>query len=116
MSRCFFNHLTVGCWNIEGVYENFNGAKISKLEDPHFQKTLNKFDILCLQETHISQDENLKIPSGFRKIPHCRKVSGNGRYFGGLLVLIRKPIFKGIKKGKFSDDDALHLVIKKFLD
>ena len=113
MSRCFFNHLTVGCWNIEGVYENFNGAKISKLDDPHFQKTLNKFDILCLQETHISQDENLKIPPGFQKIPHCRKVSGNGRYFGGLLVLIRKPIFKGIKKGKFSDDDALHLVIKK---
>ena len=112
MSKCFFNFLTVGCWNIEGIYENFNGAKISKLEDPCFLKTLSRFDILCLQETHISQEENVKIPKGFRPIPHCRRISGNSRYFGGLLILIRKSIYPGIKRGKFSDDDAFHLILK----
>ena len=53
------------------------------------------------------------ISSGFKAIPHCRKISGNSRYFGGLLVLIRKSIYKGIKFGKFSDDDAYHLILKK---
>ena len=112
MSKCYFGHLTVGCWNIEGILENFNGAKISKLEDPQFQKILTKFDILCLQETHVSEDEDLQIPPGFQPIPHCRNISGNKRYFGGLLVLVRKTIYPGIKYGKFTDDDAFHLVLK----
>ena len=62
----------MGCWNIEGIYENFNGAKVSKLDDPHFQILLRKFDILCMQETDIPRDEALEIPAGFRSIPHRR--------------------------------------------
>ena len=111
--KCFFNYLTVGCWNIEGLFEKVNGTKISKLEDPCFLKTLNTIDILCLQETHISQDEDIPIPKGFRSIPHCRKISGNSRYFGGLLILIRKSIEKGIKLGNFKDEDAFHIIVRR---
>ena len=98
---------------MEGIFENFNGAKLSKLDDPDFQKILNKFDILCLQETHVSDEADFEIPAGFRAIPHCRKISGNNRYFGGLLILIRKSVYPGIKRGKFTDDDVFHLVLKK---
>ena len=46
------NLLTVGCWNIEGIYGNVNGVKLSKVDEEIFQGTLKKFDILRLQETH----------------------------------------------------------------
>ena len=49
--------LTVGCWNIEGIYEKVNGINICKLEeDIFFEETLKKHDILCIQETHASPD------------------------------------------------------------
>ena len=88
--------LTVGCWNIEGIYEKFNGYSTCKLNDDIFLKSMNAFDILCLQETHVSNTENLDAPENFVAIPHCRNVSGNGRYFGGMLLLIRKSLRKGV--------------------
>ena len=54
------NLLTVGCWNIEGIYEKVNGIKICKLEDETFQDILKTFDILCWEETHSSKIENVK--------------------------------------------------------
>ena len=90
----------MGCWNIEGIYENFNASKMSKLEDPSFLSTLKKFDILCLQETHVSKEENLKIPSEFRSIPHCRKISGNSRYFGGVVDIDKKINLSRRETGK----------------
>ena len=82
--------LTVGCWNIEGVYETVNRVKINKLEDITFLKVLNKFDILCLQETHLEQNEIPKISENYVPISHCRTVSSINRYFGGMLLLIKK--------------------------
>ena len=49
--------LTVGCWNIGGLYEKTNFTKNSKLEDETLINTIRKFDILCLQETHTGNDE-----------------------------------------------------------
>ena len=98
--------LSVGCWNIEGIYEKVNGTKISKLEDESFLNTLKEFDILCLQETHLPQND---IPT-FEKIvtiPHCRKISRNKRYFGGLLLFIRRTIRKGITINRDIDDDSI---------
>ena len=64
VSRCIFKNLTVGCWNVEGVDEKVNSSKISKLEQPFFKDTLKKFDILCLQETHLSEDYNIPQING----------------------------------------------------
>ena len=86
------NLLTVGCWNIEGLYEKVNGTKLCKLDETIFQETLNKFDILCLQETHMAPEELLKDTENFYSIPHCRKISSNNRYFGGFLLFIIKII------------------------
>ena len=112
--KCFFKTVTVGCWNIQGLYEKVNGIKTCKLHDPIFQNTLKKFDVLCLQETHLSHDEKVPTVQGFRSIPHCREISKNGRYFGGLLVLIRKSIENGIKLSKNKwDVDAFEITLLK---
>ena len=112
-TKCFFRNLTVGCWNIEGLYEKVNGVKLCKLDDPLFQNTLNRFDVLCLQETHVSTDEHIPIPKGFYTVPHCRSISGNSRYFGGFLILIRKSIKMGIKIVEKCDDDAFEITLLK---
>ena len=51
------NYLTLGCWNIEGIYEKVNGVNLCKLDEPTFLNRLKKFDLLCLQETHVPQTE-----------------------------------------------------------
>ena len=112
-SQCIFNFLTVGCWNIEGVYEKINSVKVCKLDQPTFLETLNNHDILCLQETHISHEEPIKNIDGYTITPHCRKISANNRYFGGMLIFIKTSIEKGIQIGKNFDEDALEVTLKK---
>ena len=67
--------LSVGCWNIEGLYEKVNGTKISKLENETFLNTIKNFDILCLQETHTSENDTPLIEN-FVTISHCREIRG----------------------------------------
>ena len=46
-------------------------------------------------------------------VPHCRKISRNNRYFGGMLLLIRKTVRKGIKIQQDIDVDALEITLDK---
>ena len=112
-SKCIFNFLTVGCWNIEGIYEKINSVNVCKLDQPAFIETLKKHDILCLQETHVSQDEPISDVEGYAITPHCRKISANNRYFGGMLVFIKRSIEKGVKIRKSLDEDSLKVTLKK---
>ncbi len=57
--------LTVGTWNIEGAFYKINGTRHCKLDEEPFTAALNKFDILCLQETHCHQNETFTIPTGY---------------------------------------------------
>ena len=108
-SKCFFKNLTVGCWNIEGIYEKVNSVKISKLTQPFFFEILKRHDILCLQETHVGKDEVLPSFDGYNVIPHCRGISSNNRFFGGMLVFFKASIKNGIKFGHSIDEDALEM-------
>ena len=112
-SRCIFNNLTVGCWNVEGVYEKINSVKLCKLDQPFFLEILKKHDILCLQETHLSQDEIIPQIEGYTTTPHCRKISGNNRYFGGILIFIKTSIKNGVKIGNKFDEDAIEVTLLK---
>ncbi len=103
--------LTVGTWNIEGVFYKVNGTRHSKLDEEPFKTTLKKFDILCLQETHCHQNEAFSIPAGYYSTPHCRKISKNSRYFGGMLLLIKSQFKKGIKINKGLDVDDLEITL-----
>ena len=115
ISRCIFNNLAVGCWNIEGADEKINSVKISKLEQPFFKNTLKRFDIFCVQETHLSEDEKIPEINGYDATPHSQKISGNNRYFGGMIVYIKTCIKKGIKIGHNFDVDTVEvMLLKKF--
>ena len=111
--KCIFKNLTVGCWNIQGIYEKVNGVKICKLNEMFYAHTLKTYDILCLQETHLAPDDNIPQFSGYDATPHCRKKSSNNRYFGGTMIYIRSSISKGVKIGKTFDQDALELILLK---
>ena len=113
MSRCIFNNLAVGCWNIEGANEKVNSVKISKLGQTFFEKTLKHFDVFYVQETHMSLDENIPESIGYDATPHSRNVSGNNRYFGGMILYIKSSIKNGTKIGHNFDVDALEV---KLLD
>ena len=104
--------LSVGCWNIEGIYERVNGTKISKLDDETFLNTLKDFDIFCLQETHTAQND---VPTfeNFVAVPHCREISRNKRYFGGMILLITRTLRKGVKINRDIDDDTVELILDK---
>ena len=104
------NLLTVGCWNIQGIYEKINGIKICKIDEDIFIKTVKKFDILCIQETHVSDDNIFSDIKGFQAIPHC---SSNNRFFGGFMVLVRNTIRKGVKITDREDKDILEITIQK---
>ena len=41
--------LSVGCWNIEGLYEKVNGIKVCKLDDETFRNILKKDAFLDFQ-------------------------------------------------------------------
>ena len=112
-SKCFFNNLVVGSWNIEGIYEKINSVKVCKLNQSFFQNVLRKHDILCLQETHVSQDEIIPKIDGYVSIPHCRQISANNRYFGGILIFIKTCIRNGVKIGHNFDEDALEVTLLK---
>ena len=112
-SRAIVNYLTVGCWNIEGLYEKVNGIKLCKLDEPTFLNRLKSFDILCLQETHVPQGEIIPKIDDFHITPHCRGKSANNRYFGGMLLFIRRTIKKGVKIEKQGDQDTFQIKILK---
>ena len=105
--------LTVGCWNIQGVYENVNSVKINKLEDEFFLKVLRKFDILCLQETHLSPDDDPSVCEDYVSVPHCRSRSKNNRYFGGILLLVKKTIRHRVEIRKGFDQDMIEVILNK---
>ena len=107
------NLLTVGCWNLEGIYEKVNSVKVSKLEQPAFLETLKKFDVLCIQEAHIGKEEPLKKIQGYTSRTHCRKISTNHRYFGGMILFIRESISKGIKVRDDFDEGTIEATFKK---
>ena len=109
-----YNYIKIGSWNIEGAYFKTGSYYFNKLYEPEFMGTLDAHDILCIQETHCGQND---IPSNHIKnyfsIPHCRGKSANNRYFGGMLLLIKKNIRQGVKVTSTEDPDILGITLKK---
>ena len=109
-----YNYVKIGSWNMEGAYFKTGNYYTNKLHEPEFLNTVQTHDILCIQETHCGPND---IPSQHLKnyypIPHCRGKSANNRYFGGMLLLIKKNIRQGIKISSTDDPDILGITLKK---
>ena len=114
MKQLYYNHIDVGTWNIQGLFENTNGFKTCKLNDDEFQHVLRKHDILCLQETHCKQTD-IKTMSlkGFTIKHFARKTSANNRAFGGLMLIYRNFLAKGIKIIEQSTPDKIWIKLDK---
>ena len=84
--------LNICSWNVGGLLsEHYN-----KTTDKDFLAEFNNFDIVLLTETHVGYEHKIHFVD-FNYYPFCRHKSRNNRYFGGLGILIRKGIKKGIK-------------------
>ena len=103
-----YNFSKISSWNIHGAYYLINNYRINKLEDPDFINVIDKHDILCLQETHCSQNDSPHTHlTKFDGIPHCRKASANNKHYGGMMLLVRKTIRAGVKVVSTSDPEIL---------
>ena len=72
--------LSVGCWNMEGIYEKVNGTYVSKLEDETFLKTLNKTSYVYKRP--IRQKRTFRNLRNMLQYPIAEKLVG----IGGILV------------------------------
>ena len=91
-NKMLVSRLTIGHLNINGIKSKVR----NKLEDPILQNKINLCHIMCLSETHATQGdtfsvENYSAHSLVRK-KHKRARKGSG----GLLILIKKAITKGV--------------------
>ena len=111
---CKYSFIKIGSWNIEGAYFKVNNYYVNKLREPEFLSNIQAHDILCVQETHCGPRD---IPSQhldqFNSIPHCRKISANNRFFGGMMLLVRKTVRGGVKVTYTHDPDILGITLKK---
>ncbi len=112
--NCKYSFVKIGVWNIEGAYFKVNNYFVNKLREAEFETIVKGLDIVCIQETHCgTRDIPSQHLSQFNSIPHCRKISGNNRYFGGMLLLVRKSIRNGVKVTSTVDPDILGITLKK---
>ena len=103
--------ITIATWNIEGLL-TCNGT--NKLEVPSVKRFVNKFDIMCLNETWQNTNEHLAFSgytvfSSFRSRRHVNAK----RNSGGVAVLIRNSIAKGVSKQQSLSDDTIWLKLSK---
>ena len=109
-----YNFLNIGVWNIHGLFSRVNNSKLCKLEETVFLEKIKKIEILCLQETQcgISETTSLSL-EGYRLIPFERNKSGDSRYFGGPLLLMKSGIRKGIKILDSVNGDIICIKLQK---
>ena len=80
--------VSICSWNVGGLISDHHNKTI----DPLFIKQIQNCDMVLLTETHVGYNTPVNIDC-FLYYPFCRETS---RFFGGLGVLIRKNIRKGI--------------------
>ena len=115
VKKSFLNYIDIGSWNIYGLTEEINGSKHYKSNEDEFLQILSKFDILCLQETHCGPDiVNHLTFQGFKLRHFNRPKSNNNRFYGGMLIIFREYISKGISFLSSKDHhDKLWLKLEK---
>ena len=79
--------LNIGCWNINGLKD--------KYKDNSFLQCVDKFDIICLQETKIAVDMSVHI-NNFHVIKISRPHEKNFPISGGMMILIKPSVLEGI--------------------
>ena len=104
----FIHNITFCVWNIGGLISKHQ----DKTKDPFFLQEIKSYDVVLLTETHVGYSALINI-DGFNYYPVCRQQSANSRYYGGLGILIKSQIRKGIKILKNTSKDYQWLKFDK---
>ena len=103
--------LKVAHWNINGMYKK--NEDYCKLKDPVFINQLLKFDIIALLEIHCDDKEIVDF-EGYTHIISTRPKAPKARkHSGGLLILLKNEIAKGIKCVKTNPGNYVWLKLDK---
>ena len=84
--------ISICSWNVGGLISK----TYNKLKYNAFIQEISPYDVVFLSETHIGNDVAVHL-YGFQYISICRSMSKNSRYYGGLAILIRNSVRKGIQ-------------------
>lgn len=101
-------NITICTWNVGGL----SSKTFNKLKDQAFLSEIDNYDIILLTETHISEEHHI-ILKGYSYYPVCRGKSSNNRYYGGLGILIRNTIKKGVQLMKNTSSEYQWLQLRK---
>ena len=77
------------CYNIEGLS--------GKLNNEEFLSNIVKYDFITLVETWLPDGKNINIPGFYSFTKGRRKHKNAKRHSGGITILVRKGIRKGVK-------------------
>ncbi len=106
-------NLSIGYWNIDGLHQRLGGQRTSKLEYTEIINSLSRFDIMCLVETHCNEEDSPTI-DGYHAFHNIRPKSMNAtRHFGGISVLIKQILSKGVKLMPRTCSEMLWLKLDK---
>ena len=88
--------ITIGGWNIDGLFKRENNKRINKLDNDEINKIIRGTDIVMLIETHCSHRDTFHF-DGYTVHNQIRpKSPGAKKHFGGLSVLINNDIRSGV--------------------
>jgi exonuclease III len=88
--------ISIGSWNVNGIIHCPDRiTRTFKTEEPDFINYVNKHHIVGLLETKVSASEKINI-NGYTTEQVGRKISTNGRYYGGICIAIKNNIVNGV--------------------
>ena len=101
--------LSIGAWNVNGIKSQIQ----NKLGNNQFNEKLSKHDIVCLIETHAGPDTVIQM-KGYHTFQVNRpRSTGALRNSGGLAILVKKSIKKGVKFYNSSSPELAWLKLSK---
>ena len=105
--------LAIAAWNIDGIYHRIDNQRLCKLSDEKVINYVSKFDIIGLLETHCGPNENLYLDNYYILHSHRKKSNKAVRYSGGIAVVIKNIIKKGVKILPITHSEFLWIKLDK---
>ena len=88
--------ISIASWNVNGIIHRPDKVnQVFKTDEPDFLHYINKHHIVGLLETKIGTSEKITI-NGYVTEQIGRKISTNGRYYGGICIAIKNSIAAGV--------------------
>lgn len=78
------------------------GGLVNRIQSPDFEEFINKYDIICIQETHFDAYDSIHI-NGYTCLPTIVRVDAKYRS-GGIAILVRNSIYDTVQIVKNSSE------------